>query len=527
MRPVGILRVRPRSRRRWIEAIGLVVVVLTLTTLAVAALEAWAGVADASVAYLPAVVIVAALLGTVPAILTSIAALLVYDFLFVAPTLTLTVAAPAEWLSLLLFLLVAVVVGRLTALLGAREREATRRAREANVLFAIGTDLSTATTVSGGIRRVVERLRAETGMARVWCGLGPAAAGERVVADTGAGAPRPPLSSRRVIDRAAPGGLGWVRVREAMGPSVAGGEGAPDETVFRVPLVSSGSTVGSLWATGPRTAGTPGEEDTRLLVAAADQIAGAVERERLASEATEAEIARQSDALKSALLDSVSHDLRTPLLSIRLAAGDLADPAVPPSPEAVRASARSIETEATRLDRLVSNVLDLSRIEAGALRPAMEPYDLADLVAQVADRLAPLLVRDTVRVQVPPELPPVLVDPILADQILTNLLENAAAHAGPGREVRVVATALDDRATVELVVEDSGEGVAPRDLPHLFEKFHRGAPGRAGGRGMGIGLAVVRGLAEAMGGSVSARPSALGGLAIAVLLPAAGAPEEP
>ena len=240
-------------------------------------------------------------------------------------------------------------------------------------------------------------------------------------------------------------------------------------------------------------------------MAAADQIAGAVERASLATEATEAEIARQSDALKSALLDSVSHDLRTPLVAIRVAAGHLADPAVEMPPDAIRATGRSIEGEAARLDRLVTNVLDLSRIEAGALRPAVDPYDLADLVTQVVDRLAPTLARDAVRLDLPPDLPPVLVDPILADQILTNLLENAVAHAGPDRVVRIAAATVHDLAAVELLVEDSGPGVPPREIPHLFEKFYRGSGRRQGGRGMGIGLAVVRGLAEAMGGRVEAR----------------------
>jgi two-component system sensor histidine kinase KdpD len=503
----------------------LIAALLTATSVAVAALEAWVGVADASAAYIPAVVLVAASLGTLPAVATSVASFLVYDFFFVAPTMTFTVEAPTEWLSLLLFLLVAVVVGRLTALLADREREATQRAREAGVLFGIGQDLANAPSVPDGIGRVVERLLAETRMSRVWCGLGPSVLDERTVADTARGSRRPPLGSRFVLEREAGGGLAWVRVREPTTPGAPAP--ATDDVVFRVPLVSGGATLGSLWAARPRSIEPPTDGTTRTLVAAADQVAGALERDRLGADATAAAIARESDALKSALLDSVSHDLRTPLVSIRVAAGHLADPSVEMAPEAIRASARSIEGEAARLDRLVANVLDLSRIEAGALRPTADPYDLGDLVSQVVDRLAPLLAGDTVRVEVPADLPPVLVDPILADQIVANLLENAVAHAGPGRVVRVAAAVTGDGAAIELVVEDSGAGVPPRDLPHLFEKFYRGPASPAGGRGMGIGLAVVRGLAETMGGTVAARRSALGGLAIAVTLPAAPMPDEP
>ncbi len=538
--------------RRLALAAVLVAALIAGSTLAVAALETWGGLQDASSAYIPAIVVVAAALGTIPAVAASILAFIAYDFFFVQPTLTLTVATPTEWLSLLLFLLVAVVVGRLTALLADREREASQRAREARVLFAISQDLATAPTVTDAIRLVTERLRGETRMTRVWCGLGPTVLDERTVADTSRGDARPPLSPRFVLEReptavdgtlagagagagagAAGAGLAagsrfaWVRVREPLPPGRGGAEGS--EAVFRVPLVSAGVALGSFWASRPRTLAPPTDETTRFLLAAADQIAGAVERDRLATDATEAEVARQSDTLKSALLDSVSNDLRTPLAAIRVAAGHLADPQVDVPPVATRESARSIEREAARLDRLVANVLDLSRIEGGALHPAVEPYDLADLAEQVVDRLAPMLARDSVRVEVPADLPPVLVDPILADQILTNLLENAVAHAGPDRVVRVVAATMapaDQRVPtrVELVVEDSGPGVPPREIDHLFEKFYRGSARRPGGRGMGIGLAVVRGLVEAMGGSVAARRSSLGGLAVSVVLPAADEP---
>ncbi len=512
------------GRLRWVTTAIVVAGLLVVSTAAVAALEGPLGLPDASSAYLPAIVVVAALLGTLPAVATSVIALLVYDFLFLAPTFTLSIAAPAEWLSLLMFLLIAIVVGRLTGLLADREREATQRAREARVLFAVSLDLATAPTVTTAIGLVVERLRAETRMSRVWCGLGPSVLDERVVADTAGGARRPPSSSRFVLHRDAQGvPTGWVRVREA----VPGGS-RPDEVeaVFRVPLASSGTTLGSIWASRPKRLEPPTDETTRFLVAAADQIAGAVERDRLAADATAAEIARESDALKSALLDSVSHDLRTPLSAIRVAAGHLADPAVEASPDAMRASARTVEAEAARLDRLVANLLDISRIEGGALRPMMEPYELADLVEQVVDRLAPTLARDSVRLEVPADLRPVLVDPIFVDQILTNLLENAVAHAGPERVVRVSAAATTGGDRVELVVEDSGPGVPTLEIPHLFEKFYRASTRGPAARGMGIGLAVVKGLAEAMGGQVEARRSALGGLAIAVALLTADDPAD-
>jgi two-component system sensor histidine kinase KdpD len=250
-----------------------------------------------------------------------------------------------------------------------------------------------------------------------------------------------------------------------------------------------------------------------------------VVRDRLAAEATEAEVARQSDALKSALLDSVSHDLRTPLAAIRAAAGHLMDPDVSLTHDEARAAARSIDLEALRLSRLVRNMLDLSRIEGGALRPSLELYDLADLVAPVVERLAPMLGLGTVQVAIDDGLPPVRVDALLLDQIVTNLLENAARHAS-GRGIRVSAGLVTSDA-VELVIEDGGPGVPVAALPRIFERFYR-VPRRQGAReggGSGVGLAVVRGLAEAMGGYADARPSRLGGLAVAIRLPVESAAE--
>jgi two-component system sensor histidine kinase KdpD len=195
------------------------------------------------------------------------------------------------------------------------------------------------------------------------------------------------------------------------------------------------------------------------------------------------------------------------------------DPDVELTRDEERAAAGSIDAEAQRLSRLVRNMLDLSRIEGGALHPSLELYDLADLVDPVVERLAPVLAPAAVEVSIPDDLPPVRVDAIFVDQILTNLLENAARHAA-GKRIRVTAE-CPAGGRVVLTVEDAGHGVPTPALAHLFERFYRG-PKRLGSRsegGSGIGLTVVRGLAEAMGGSAAAHASELGGLAVAVRLP--------
>jgi two-component system sensor histidine kinase KdpD len=184
-----------------------------------------------------------------------------------------------------------------------------------------------------------------------------------------------------------------------------------------------------------------------------------------------------------------------------------------------------IDQEAEHLNRIVTNLLDLSRVEAGALRLDLEIYDLADLLEPTLDRVRRRLVRHDLEAAVG-DLPPIRVDAVLFDQIVANLLENAARYTAPGTLVRVSARELATEGIVRLTVEDAGSGVPAAALPHLFEKFYR-APGRSAGSrgGTGVGLAVVRGLADALGGRAVARRSELGGLAVDVDLPVA--PVEP
>jgi two-component system sensor histidine kinase KdpD len=259
-----------------------------------------------------------------------------------------------------------------------------------------------------------------------------------------------------------------------------------------------------------------------MLAAAADQIGQALEQDRLRGEATSAEVARRSEQMKSVLLESVSHDLRTPLAAIRAAAGTLLD--VPEVPVAERLeTARSIDSEAARMDRLVGNLLEISRIEAGGLAVDLQTYALEDLLVETLRHLAredgPAL-----KLEVADALPYVRVDALLLDQVVANVVENAQRHAA-GASIRIAAAADGDR--VRLVIEDGGPGVPPEAVEHLFEKFYR-VPGRErrGTRGVGLGLAVSRGLVEAMGGQVTAAGSPMGGLMITIWLPAAEPPPE-
>jgi two-component system sensor histidine kinase KdpD len=500
---------------RLIRGTGGLLVALTLATLLVLFLEGVAGVPNAHAAYLLAVIALAVQLGTIEAIAGAIGGFLLANFLFTEPVLTFTVVDPGEWLNLLLLLLVGVVVGQLAGRQRDRARAAELREREARGLFRVSRALATASDIGQAMRDVVRILRAETGMTRVWIGLQGPSPLERVVADTGLG-DEPVAPARHDLLKRTAGDAPAVWVGLHVAPRSLRSVPGLDLAAYRVVIEVGDRPLGSIWALRPRAGGAVSREETRLLAAAADQVAQALERDRLQRDATSVEVARQSEALKSALLDSVSHDLRTPIATIRAAAGSLLE-----GRDGVdrRQVAEAIDRQAVHLDRLVTNLLDMSRIEAGELRPELHPVLLDDAVADTVERLRSVLEDRAVEVDVPQHLPPVLVDEVYLDAVVANLLDNAHKYSPDGAVIRVSACLVPDGERVQLVIEDGGPGVPDEAFGRLFEKFYRVAQTvTVHRRGSGIGLAIVRGLTEAMGGAVTAGRSSLGGLAVTVEL---------
>jgi two-component system sensor histidine kinase KdpD len=480
------------------------------------------GVTHAGPVYLLAVVAVGMRWGTLPAVATSVGAFLAYDFLFVEPLYTFTINNPEEWLNLLLLLAVAVAIGRLVALQAAHAEQLAQRVRESQALFGISRALAETRTVEEAAPMVLERLAAATAMDRIWFGLGASPAEERTIADTSPGQPLP-IPAWQVVLQRSPGDepARWVRMHVA---TAMARRKADRATVHRVRVEASGEPLGSVWALRARDEHQPDAAETRILSAAADQLGQAIVRDRVDLERTSAEVARRGEALKTALLDSVSHDLRTPLATIRAAAGSMLDESVSWTAEDRREAFQAIDAEAERMGRLVRNLLDLSRIEGGALKPELEPCDLDDLVPQVAKRVGAATTKSLL-VELPDSLPPVLADELYLTQVLANLLENAVRHGG--ETIRVRASRPPD-GLVEVSVEDDGPGVPKSALPHLFEKFYQAGPaGEGKRRGMGIGMTVVEGLTRAMGGEVAAGRSDLGGLRVDVRLRPAPMAAEP
>jgi two-component system sensor histidine kinase KdpD len=233
----------------------------------------------------------------------------------------------------------------------------------------------------------------------------------------------------------------------------------------------------------------------------------------------QAEVLRRADQAKSALLDAVSHDLRTPLSSIIASAGSLLQSDVDWADAERQAFAQGIQHEAERLDRIVGNLLDLSRLESGELQPDRGWYEPIALIHDVVGRLRQLIGTHPIRLDLPDELPPVLLDYSKVDQVLSNLVENAAKYSPSGAEIGIAATVTD--GSLRVTVSDDGVGIAPEALPHIFEPFFRGSRARRQS-GSGLGLAVARGLVKAHRGRIWAENRPGGGASFSFDIPGNG-----
>jgi two-component system sensor histidine kinase KdpD len=315
-------------------------------------------------------------------------------------------------------------------------------------------------------------------------------------------------------DHARPGR--WVRIVQPTRLSSS----LPRDDVHLVPVRVGNRRVGAVLLVDPsnRFEAT----DDRLVSAAAAQIGTAIERARLREEATEAEILRRTDQLRSALLNAVSHDLRTPLATIMASAGSLRQQDVAWTDEERQGFAQAIEEEAEHLNHLVGNLLDLSRIEGGSLRPQKSWQDFEALVDDTVERLRPVTRQHRLQFDIPDALPPLWLDPVEIGEVLYNLVENATKYAPPDTEISV--TVRREGGTISVAVADRGPGIPAAALPNLFDPFYRVIDGRPRPQGLGLGLAIVKGLVEAHGGRVWAENRAGGGARFTFTLPVAEAP---
>jgi two-component system sensor histidine kinase KdpD len=497
----------------------------------VAGLREVSDVSNSSMLFLLPVLASAVLFGRGQAVFAAVASFFAYDLLFVEPLYTLTVSSGDEYVALGLLLVTGMITGQLAALLRQRALEAGAREKEAVVLYDV-VRLMVEPELERALTSVAERLRRELALAAVLITFEERNT-PRVQADVGdieairvaqraAGVPEMILGSGQEPTGAERGQPGrWIRVvpphTRGPGPRQAG------DRALSIPIDVDGRRAGSIVLVRGAGASPLSRANDRLLIVVANQLGLAMQRLRLRREATEAEILRRTDELRTALLNAVSHDLRTPLSSIIASAGSLLQQDVQWTEAERREFTRAIVDEAGRLNRLVGNLLDLSRIEAGSIRPEKGWYDLGALVDEVAGRLRRISAAHALMLDVPEHLPPVQFDYVEIDQVISNLIENAVKYTPDGTTIRVsVRTAGDD---IEIEVTDSGPGIPEDSLGEIFLPFYRAASGQvARPQGSGLGLAVARGLVEAHGGRIWAENRREGGARFVFTLPLSGRP---
>jgi two-component system sensor histidine kinase KdpD len=514
-----------RAAFGYVCTLGLV----ALFTGIVAAVRSAVDAANISMVYLLAVMASAVLFGRGAGVVASVASFLAFNFFFVKPYYTLSVTDDDELVALVLLLVTGVITGQLTALLRERARDAERRETEAVLLYD-AVRLVSEPDIRAALATTAERLRRELGVDAVLIAFGKespvnaeAAAGdaEAVAMAREAALPGAILGAGKAPTEDSAGSPGrWIRI---VAPRAgASGAASPRGRLSSVPILSGGGRVGSLVLLRREGASPSEGAGDRLLSAVAHQLGLAVDRLRLQREAAEAEALRRTDELRTALVNAVSHDLRTPLSSIIASADSLLQEDVTWSEQDRTAFASAILEEGKRLNRLVGNLLDMSRIESGALHPEKGWYDLGSLFEEVAGRLRPFSAGHKILLDVPDNLPPLHFDYVMIDEVITNLLENAIRHTPVGTEIRLSVRKGD--GWVQVAVDDTGSGVPREALAHIFKPFYRARHGETSAVGSGLGLAVAKGFVEAHGGRIWAEAGPEGGARFAFTIPAAHQP---
>ncbi|MFT4047809.1 MAG: DUF4118 domain-containing protein [Solimonas sp.] len=453
------------------------------------AVDRWLSVPNVSMLFLPAVIVAATRSGLVPGLGCALACAALYNFMFLPPLYTFTIGDPANVIALVAFLLTAAFVSRLSA----RARDQARLASDQAMLNG---ELLQFSRQIAGLRRLDELMGVAARRIAQMLDV------EAVVlsSDPDGLRLRGASSSQAVLDEFDLAAANWCREKgRAAG---RGSDTLPGSRWLFVPMLSDQAAVGVVGVRGDeRFRLSAGQR--RLLDALADLIAIGAARIRLAKDVDQAKMLAEAEKMRAALLTSVSHDLRTPLASILgsisslRAYGRTFD-------EAQRDELLSTaQDETERMSRFVGNLLDMTRIDAGALQARSESCEIADVVSGAARRVQKLLARHALRLELPVGSPFVLADPALLEQVLVNLLDNAAKYAPEGSEITVGARL--HRYALTLAVADRGPGVPPDEQERIFDVFYRIKQADRQRAGTGLGLTICRAFVQAMGGRIRVR----------------------
>jgi two-component system sensor histidine kinase KdpD len=454
--------------------------------------------------------------GLWPALYACFLSALVFNFFFLEPRYTLTIRDPESIVAFTVFLVVAVIASNLTARVQRQAVAARSRARATEDIYSFSRKLAgagtlddvlwaTAFQIASMLKVRVVLLLPENGTITVKAGYPP----DDTLAEADIAAARWAWEHNRAAGR--------------------GADTLPGAKRLYLPLRTGRTAIGVVGLDNDKQGPLLTPEQQRLLDALADQAAVAIERVQLVADVDRARLAAEADRLRSALLTSISHDLKTPLAAIMGAAGTLKEFA-PALPEKDRAELLStVVSESERLNRFIANLLDMTRIESGAMEPNYALHYVGDVVGSALNRAQKITAEHKIETDIPADLPMLKLDPVLFEQALFNLLDNAAKYASPGSTIRLQAWV--DNGLLILQVMDEGSGIPPDDLERIFDTFYRVRKRDQVRAGTGLGLSISRGFIEAMGGTIAAanrtdRPGAIFTIRMPVPteLPALGAP---
>jgi two-component system sensor histidine kinase KdpD len=489
--PIGPKTVRAAESREPFDlrpyAFSLAVVAISLAASEI--VERWFGLENVDLVFMTGIVAVAARFGLWPSLLASVVASLCYNFFFLPPIYTFTITDPINVLAFFFFIVIAVIVSSVAGRVRTQAVTAMARARTTESLYAfsrklagIGTldDVLWATAYQAALMlkvRVVLLLPRE-GTIEVAAGYPP----------------------EDVLDEADLAAAKWAWQNNR--PAGRGADTLPGAKRLFLPMRTGRGPIGMIGIDSDKPGPLFTPDERRLLDALIDQSALAIERVRLVEDMDRVKRTIETERLRSALLTSISHDLKTPLAAVLGAAGTLRDMSSKLGDAEKADLLTTIVDESERLNRFIANLLDMTKLESGAVSPNAAPHDLREIVGSALRRAEKILAGHNVKLELESDLPMLALDAVLFEQAVFNVLDNAAKYSPSKSTISVRASR--DRNFVSMEIMDEGDGIPPEDLEHIFDKFYRVQKGDQVRAGTGLGLAISRGFIEAMKGTINA-----------------------
>ena len=482
---------------------ALVGVVLALVCAEI--IKPWFGVENVDLVFLTAVVGVAVRLGLGPSLLASVAASLCYNFFFLPPIYTFTITDPTNIAAFVFFTVVAVIVSTVAARGRMQAVAAMERARITESLYSFSRKLAGAGTLDDVL----------------WATAYQAALLLKVrvvilLPEHGSIAVRAGYPPEDTLDDADLAAAKWAWENDHS--AGRGSDTLPGAKRLFLPMHTGRGSIGVVGIDSDKPGPLLTPDQRRLLDALRDQGALAIERVRLVEEMDRVERAAETERLRSALLTSISHDLKTPLAAVLGAAGTLRDLGGKLGDGEKADLLSTIIDESERLNRFIANLLDMTKLESGAISPNVALHDIGEIVGSALRRAGRILAHHQIELELAPDLPMLEIDAVLFEQVLFNLLDNAAKYAPP--DTKILIQSWRDVDNVCLRVLDEGSGISTADLDHIFDKFYRAQKTDHVRAGTGLGLAISRGFVEAMHGTiVAANRTDRSGAAFTISLP--------